>query len=266
MKEMDIMDAIRARRSVRTFDGAELSSRDCATLKEALERASSPFKGRIFTSIYSPPGGEDVKVPSTYGVIKGARSFILVAIDTATEADSALNAGFACEAAVLKAEAMGLGTCWLGGTFSRKDFAPAADIPEGFMLIAVIPVGRPADKTRFLEKMMRKVAGSDSRKPFAELFFEGKWGNPLSEESEWADALKAVRLAPSSTNSQPWRTVVDGRKVHFYYKPGIYAYLDMGIALCHFSLTAGKPYQWRTDSTNAPQSPKPFIYLGTASF
>jgi hypothetical protein len=71
-----------------------------------------------------------------------------------------------------------------------------------------------------------------------------------------------VRLGPSASNKQPWRIVRDGRLWHFYLlrtpryianlgsKLGAIAdiqRLDMGIAMCHFELTAlekGLGGQW----------------------
>lgn len=63
-----------------------------------------------------------------------------------------------------------------------------------------------------------------------------------------------LRLAPSASNHQPWRVVQDGGCFHFYFQctpghgPGSPAFVllniadlqrvDMGIAMCHFELTA----------------------------
>lgn len=259
---MDIFQAIGARKSVRTFDGRPLTEKDAHELSRVLKETESPFGGKIFTEIFSV-GKEELKVPSTYGVIKGARSFILVAIDESDIERSTLSAGYVCEAAVLKATQIGAGTCWLGGTFSRKDFKPATAIPDGFRLIAVIPVGYPADKARFLERMMRRMAGSDGRKPFGELFYENSWGRPLPESSPLKPALDALRLAPSSTNSQPWRVIVCKNKAHFYFKPGMYALLDMGIGTYHFGVMCQSSVKWVEDP-GAPVASSPYIYLCTA--
>ena len=52
-------------------------------------------------------------------------------------------------------------------------------------------------------------------------------------------------FAPSAANRQPWRAVTDGNMVHFYEKRSIkenalgdIQKVDMGIALCHFDVTA----------------------------
>ena len=55
-----------------------------------------------------------------------------------------------------------------------------------------------------------------------------------------------LRLAPSSTNAQPWAVVKEGNKFHFFcdYKNNInedmrkIKHLDLGIALSHFHQTA----------------------------
>lgn len=56
-----------------------------------------------------------------------------------------------------------------------------------------------------------------------------------------------VRLAPSAVNKQPWRIVVTDHTVNFYLRRSKgfgkegkldMQMIDMGIALCHFALTA----------------------------
>jgi hypothetical protein len=108
-----------------------------------------------------------------------------------------------------------------------------------------------------------------SRKEFGALFLVGSPSaslasmNPLTPASagKYADALEAVRLAPSASNHQPWRIIKenDASIFHFYRKdtPGYTVagdihiqYNDMGIAMCHFELTAhetGLSGGWRVN-------------------
>ena len=90
---------------------------------------------------------------------------------------------------------------------------------------------------------MRKGIQADKRKDSKELFFINDFATPLSyEEEERREALELVRLAPSATNSQPWRIVKKDNKYHFYLKhskgydteKGDIQKVDMGIALYHF--------------------------------
>ena len=97
--------------------------------------------------------------------------------------------------------------------------------------------------------MMRKAIKADSRVPFEKLFFDGSFDSPLKKEKagKLAEPLEMVRWAPSAVNKQPWRIVVDKNAVHFYLKrtkgfisdaAGDMQKIDMGIALCHFALSA----------------------------
>ncbi|MBR7032250.1 MAG: nitroreductase family protein [Clostridia bacterium] len=67
------------------------------------------------------------------------------------------------------------------------------------------------------ETMMRKGVKADSRLGFEELFFDGGFETPLTEEKSGAlkDVLNAVRFAPSAVNKQPWRVVVCGDDTHY---------------------------------------------------
>ena len=72
---------------------------------------------------------------------------------------------------------------------------------------------------------------------------------PLTEEKagKLADPLRMVQWEPSAVNKQPWRAVEDENAVHFYLKKnkgfisdavGNMQKIDLGIALCHFALSA----------------------------
>ncbi|MFN2157505.1 MAG: nitroreductase family protein, partial [Anaerolineae bacterium] len=97
----------------------------------------------------------------------------------------------------------------------------------------------------------------DMRKPWETLFFELTVADPLSREAAgpYAVPLDMVRAAPSASNKQPWRIVKDGGRWHFYlqhtpnYKPDMQR-IDMGIAMCHWALTAqerGLQGEWAVD-------------------
>lgn len=76
--------------------------------------------------------------------------------------------------------------------------------------------------------------------------------------------LEMMRLAPSSTNSQPWRAFVSGNLVHFYYKPkSSVSVLDCGIGMCHFY--EAEKYQSQAGeffkSSDFPQPPENWKYI-----
>jgi hypothetical protein len=148
-----------------------------------------------------------------------------------------------------------LGTCWLGGSFTKSSFAAKIGARAGERVPAVTAVGYIADRPRALDPMIRRFARSDKRLPWRDLFFEGSFNAPLSEEQAgaYATPLEMVRLGPSASNKQSWRVVKKGASFQFHlartegYGQGRFTKawmaadmqrLDMGIAMCHFELAA----------------------------
>ena len=216
---------------------------------------------------------DDWKKLGTYGVIKHARLYMAGMIRPAPMA--ACDFGFCMEKLILEATRLGLGTCWLGGTFSIGAFADATGLRREEELPAVTPVGHPADRRSLTERTMRRFAGSDHRKPWPDLFFQDNLSAPLSadEAGPYAEALENVRLAPSASNKQPWRVVYDKkRQIFSFYISRAFGYrhlrdislqdIDMGIAMCHFDLTVnemGLKGSWLRE--DAPATIKPLEHV-----
>ena len=184
----------------------------------------------------------------TYGMISGAQEFIVGASEKSEYYKE--NFGYLMELIILKATDLGLGTCWLGGTFNRTIFSKKVNCKAEEVIPAITPIGQPA-KRRSREKIIRKVIQAKKRKSWEEIFFNTNFQNPLSSEklNEYSTILEMVRLGPSAGNKQPWRIIKDENRnnFHFYvkypegklaanYRP--FVKLDMGIAVCHFDLTA----------------------------
>jgi hypothetical protein len=127
------------------------------------------------------------------------------------------------------------------------------DLKAGEMLPAVIATGYASGEPRFWDKLIRRGAGANQRKPWEELFFAGDFAHPLAREDAgpYGTVLEMVRLGPSASNKQPWRIVRGAGAWYLYlrrskrYAPrnGILGVadmqrIDMGIAMCHFELTA----------------------------
>lgn len=233
---MNIKDIIRARKSVRTFDeNRSLTASDVEAIENAIKEANSPFGGK-YTIEFKKFNLKGPQSPSTYGTISGASWYLLMGIHD--DETSALSAGFAMEQVVLKATGLDLGTCWMALTFKGKDFMHDSDMPADQPLRIISPVGFPAKKKRIIESLTRFSLGSANRKPMDDLFSEGSFGQPVSKENPLYEPLEMMRLAPSAKNTQPWRALVQGDSVWFYYVDKSEAsLLDLGIGLCHFYLT-----------------------------
>ncbi len=116
---------------------------------------------------------------------------------------------------------LGLGTCWVGGTFRRNDYAYMIDLAADELLPAITPVGYPPrDSRTIVDKSLVYLAQSRNRKPWEKLFFLHDFAMPLTENEagDYREMIRAVQLAPSASNKQPWRIVKerDRNNYHFY--------------------------------------------------
>ena len=239
---MNTMEIIRARRSVRTFDGTALRPEDAQKIIGFAEKVENPYDLPITWKLL------DAKRSGLNSpVIAGTDTYIAGKMRRTAHAEEAF--GYAFEKVVLFAQTLGIGTTWIAGTMNRPAFERAMELGSDEVMPCVSPLGYPAKKLSLREVLMRKGVKADSRLAFGELFFEGSFDRPLTEETagKLAPALEAVRLAPSAVNKQPWRAAVCGEKVHFYEKRSRgyvsdngwdIQKIDMGIALCHFELAA----------------------------
>lgn len=248
MKTYDLEETVRKRRSVRSYENRPLSQADKEYLLSFIEellKEETPFPAKIHIRLLEAKSGTDTEKLGTYGVIRGAKAFLCVTAENTETAPEAV--GFTFEKLVLTVTSMGLGTCWIAGTFNREQFKGAMDIGKDEIFPIVCPIGYPLDKKTFIDSIFRKAGRSDQRKDWSELFFENKFGDLLTKEQagEYAFPLEMLRLAPSAVNRQPWRIVRIGNAFHFYREgspksKGSYDLqrLDVGIGACHFYLAA----------------------------
>ena len=267
------------RRSVRSYSKRALGQDQLLLLEAALktEGDSCPFGNRPRFKLIDPgllaesqdrkgdASGIETSAANkknaykigTYGIIKHPPAFIIGAVSSGK--DAVLDYGYALEGIVLAATALGLGTCWLGGTFDRGSAKHLLNLKIGEIIPAITPVGLAAENLSLTERTMRFFAGSDARKPWDQLFFDGEAGRPLDKLSAgpWVPVLEAVRFGPSASNKQPWRILREGSSRFNLLFAEDKAYnnalgipiqeLDIGIAMKHFALAAeacGLPGKW----------------------
>ena len=243
--DFPIRETIEKRHSVRTYAPRPLSEEDKEKLLRCRDGITNPFGIPVTIHLIETESAEQPKKLGTYGVIKGAGSFLGVVVPQARLGLEA--AGYAMEELVLYATHLGLGTCWLAATLNREAFTQEMQVRDDEWMPAISPVGYPAEKRSLQERMMRGTMKSSQRKPWKELFFHEDFSTPLIAEraGDYVEALELLRLAPSATNAQPWRVVMDHAAFHFYAVVGKAALaenppaiqrVDTGIAACHFHL------------------------------
>lgn len=250
--KQSIIDVIRERKSIRTFAKESLSKEDIQQIESYLQdhkHMKGPFDQQVkieFVPVTKNMTDQGIKI-GTYGFIKGPKGYLVGMAKNNQEA--LLNFGYVFEKLILFLTSLNIGTCWLGGTFTRSSFEKELDMGQDDLIPAITPIGYPSEKQRFFEKTLRKMVKADNKKSWRDLFYYHDFNTHLQEGDAglFNTPIEMVRLGPSASNKQPWRIVYsdDQKTCHFYLEktPGYsdklgyeMQLLDLGIAMCHFEV------------------------------
>ena len=248
-------EAIDERHSRRSFDRRAIEGE----LLEALDRHCATFRpfreARVVLvreasdDLYVATGADKGLLPAgfglfgavlgSYGRVTGAPA-ALVMIGAGEGRHVQERVGYAGEAAVLEASALGLDSCWVGGFFSPTASAALVDLQPGERVIAVSPVGRARQVRTRKERLLFRT--SEQPKKRLELHHIAL-GLLAKDWPGWAIAgVRAAQRAPSAMNRQPWRFRLEGDDVVLAYEGDdrgpLSKRLDCGIAMLHFELGA----------------------------
>lgn len=259
-----ITELIQKRFSCRKYSRDPIPTDLQQTLREQLDQIKGGPNGVSMRFDLIAADGQDgvaLRGLGTYGFIQNANGFVVGALEAGMQDLEAY--GYRMEQIVLAATDLGLGTCWLGGTFNKSAYARKIALQDGERIPAILAIGVIQDEAQARQGMIRQRVAGQRRILWEELFFDEGWGVPLSREraGKYATALEMVRIGPSASNKQPWRIVqVEGFFHLFLLRTQGYRNLitrlvqiedmqriDMGIAMCHFELTAwelGLSGQW----------------------
>lgn len=247
-----IIETMRKRQSIRTYETQNIIESDYNKITDYINKEHNligPFekKGKInLIQVTDNVTDKGIKL-GTYGFIKNPRAYLVGVTDN--NKYSLLDFAYTFHRLVLYLTELGMGTCWMGGTFNRHSFEKKLQLGEGEFIPCITPIGYPKNKQRVFDKAVRFVVKADNKKPWDKLFYDSNFEVPLVKENAglFEIPIEMVRLGPSASNKQPWRLVLsEDRKVcHFFieHTPNYSAklgydmqMLDMGIAMCQFEL------------------------------
>ena len=159
-----------------------------------------------------------------YGRFENCTNYIALVGQKAPDLDE--RCGYYGELLVLKAQELGLNTCWVALTHGRSK----AEIKDGEREVILISLG------------YGKTQGSERKsKPISEV-------SNISEDSpDWFRwGVEAALLAPTATNQQKFSFFLkDGSVSTKTGLIGACLKVDLGIVKCHFELGAGKEnFRW----------------------
>ncbi len=220
---MTLNEAIVARHSVRRYIDKAIEPEIVEELQKTIDECNEK-SGLSFQLQLNEPEAFGSGM-ATYGKFEGCSNYITVVGKKEDEE----KCGYYGEKIILRAQQLGLNTCWVALTFNKSKVV--YDAPKGQKLLIVISLGygQTPGHTR-------------PTKPIEEL---SKVKN--GEAPEWfKKAMEAVQLAPTAINQQKFVFVLDGDVVEAKTLLGFYAKIDLGIAKYHFEIGAGDAcFRWK---------------------
>jgi nitroreductase len=155
---LDVLEAIKERRSIRSFTDEKVSEEDVWRLIDAARWA--PSAGNIqpwaFVIVKDPEIKRKLSNAAlNQALIQKAPVVIVVCADVIRSSRgygsrgeqlySIQDTAAATENILLAAQELGLATCWIGA-FNNKEVAKAVKAPKNMKPVAIVPVGYPAVK------------------------------------------------------------------------------------------------------------------------
>ena len=170
---MDVLEAIKTRRSVRSFQDRPVEQEKIDKILQAARLSPSAvnFQPWDFIVVQDPKAKEQLSKAYLRQWFTKAPAVIVVCATPKrawTRSDGEefwkIDAAIATQSMVLTATAEGLGTCWIGA-FDEKKAKEALNIPGNVRVVVMMPLGYSAEK---------KEAVSE-RKALAEIVHYNQW-------------------------------------------------------------------------------------------
>lgn len=217
---MDIKDLIKERHSVRQFKDVKIEEAKRTEL-DALVAEINAESGLKFQAIYDDPDCFNT-IMAHYGKFKNAVNYIAL-VGNKDNPNLEEQCGYYGQKIVLKAQEMGLNTCWVGGTYGKGKCK--ADAQHGEKIVCVIAIG------------YGETAGVKHKsKPVSKLC-----NVPEEEMPTWLkNGVVAAMMAPTALNQQKFYISFEDGNVTITSKRAPYSKVDLGIVKYNFEAVTGR--------------------------
>lgn len=220
---MTIHEAIKNRHSVRSFTDTKINSTTISALLAEIELCNSD-SGLNIQLIIGEPSAFSGFI-ARYGKFRGVNNYI--AFIGKEDANLDELAGYYGERIVLKAQQLGLNTCWVASSFRRGKCT--AEIRKEEKLVCVIALGY----------------GTTQGIPHKNKPIEHLYKTDVATPEWFHKGMDAVILAPTALNRQNFFFTLSEGAVAVKVKSGAYSEIDLGIVKYHFEVGAGKEnFSW----------------------
>jgi len=220
MNNMNTLEAMQVRHSVRQFEDRPIEESILSSLKNEIDACNK--EGHLHIQLVTNEPEAFSGTMAHYGKFSGVRNYLALIGEKSSDLEE--RCGYYGERIVLLAQAAGLNSCWVALTFSKGAAKKNLEIKKGEKLTVVIALGYGATK-----------GVSHKSKPMAEL------STADGQMPDWfKSGMEAAMLAPTAMNQQKFRITLSGDTAKAESLGGFYSKIDLGIVKYHFEIGSGR--------------------------
>lgn len=217
---MTIFEAIHVRHAVRSYLDRAIPADVIAVLQGEIDDCNREG-GLHIQLVTNEPKAFDGMM-AHYGKFSGVQNYVALIGKKCADLDERL--GYYGERVALKAQTLGLNTCWVAMSFSKGAAKKNIKVGSDERLVCVLSLGYGAAQgVPHQSKPMETLCKADSAMP------------------DWFKAgMEAAMLAPTAMNQQKFRLTLSGETVEAENLGGFYSKVDLGIVKYHFEVGSGR--------------------------
>lgn len=221
---MEIMEAMEQRHSVRQYTDTPVPAAVLQELRREIEACNREGKLHIQLVTDEPRAFDGFM--AHYGQFSGVRNYIALIGRKSDRLEELC--GYYDERLVLKAQGLGLNTCWVAMTY--KKIPGAFQVEKREKLTVVIALGY--GKSQGVSHKSKAPEAVSNVSPASPPWFKA--------------GVAAALLAPTAMDQQRFTITYGDRGVTAKAGSGFYTRIDLGIVKYHFEQAAGKEnFQWK---------------------
>lgn len=222
---MDLLQAMKGRHSVRSYINRKINDEIKHQLIKTVDECNNESGLNIQLCFDEPNAFRGFM--ARYGKFKNVKNYIALVGSKSSELEQ--KCGYYGEKLVLKAQQLGLNTCWVGMSYSKGKCQVNIKTNERLLMVIALGYGETqgmAHKTKPVESLSR---------------------GDIKIAPEWFQkGLEAAQLAPTALNQQKFcfEYIIDNT-IKATTSLGFYVKTDLGIAKYHFEIGAEKEINWQ---------------------